>query len=56
MSDISPLVGAYALPSGFGFQGTVETKDSTKAGNEAGQKIESNEQDAGLGVQVDAKV
>ena len=56
MSDISPLVGANAAPSGTGFQGTVETKDSTKTGNEGGQKIESNEQDAGLGVQIDAKV
>ena len=57
MSDISPLVGANASPNGLGFQGTVETKDSTKAqDNEAGQKIESNEQGEGLGVQVDAKV
>ncbi len=55
MSDISPLVAANVSPGGTGFQGTVEAKDSTKTDNEAGQKIESNEQDAGIGVQVDAK-
>ena len=52
MSDISPLVAANVSPGGTGFKGTVETK----AGSETGQKVESNEQDAGLGVQIDTKV
>ena len=57
MSDISSLVGANVSLSGSGFQLTEETKNSTKShDNEAVQKIESNEQDEGLGVQVDAKV
>ena len=57
MSDISSLVGANVSLSALGLQGTEETKNSTKAhDNEAVQKIESNEQDEGLGTQVDAKV
>ena len=57
MSDISSLVGANVSLSALGFQGTEETKNSTKShDNETVQKTESNEQDEGLGVQIDAKV
>ncbi len=57
IDHISSLVGTNVPLSGLGFQGTEETKNSTKAhDNEAGQKIESNEQAEGLGTQVDAKV
>ncbi len=53
---ISSSVGANVSLSGLG-QGTEETKNSTKAhDNEAVQKTESNEQDEGLGTQIDAKV
>lgn len=57
MSDISPLVGANLSLNSFGSQGTVETKDNTKAqSDEATQKIESNDQDKGIGVNIDAKI